>query len=203
MNEKRLVYPWTRKDVTSLKSGESVLITGTLYMARDAAHARMTDEFMTKGKFPFEPEGQAIYYSGPAPAPPGKIIGPAGPTTSGRMDKFTPLLLENGLYFMIGKGNRSSEVIDSIVKNGCAYMAATGGAAALLSRSIISQEIVSYPELGPEALRKLYVEDFPAIVIIDCNGNNLYEDGKRQYRKIHITAREDNAVKNPNKNTTG
>lgn len=181
--EKKLIYPWSREDIRALRSGDSVLITGTIYMARDAAHAKMTEDYRLTGKFPFDITGQAIYYAGPAPAAPGKVIGPAGPTTSGRMDKYTPLLLDNGLYMMIGKGGRSMEVVDSMKKNGCAYLAATGGVAALLSECIKKQEIISYPELGPEALRKLYVEDFPAIVIIDCDGNNLYETGKQKYRK--------------------
>lgn len=182
--ERRLVFPWNRETITSLKSGDSLLITGTIYMARDAAHGKMVDEFGKNGQFPFNLFGQAIYYAGPAPEKPGEVIGPAGPTTSGRMDSFTPLLLDEGLFFMIGKGNRNADVIASIIKNKCAYMAATGGTAALLSKCIKKQEIVAYPELGPEALRKLYVEDFPAIVIIDCNGNNLYESGKKLYRKI-------------------
>lgn len=182
MSKIRLEYPYDSGIVKSLKAGDSVLITGQLYMARDAAHKRMTEHYEKNGSFPVDLKGQGIYYAGPAPAAPGKVIGPAGPTTSMRMDSFAPLFTENGVLFTIGKGDRSKEVIDSLVKNGCAYMAATGGAAALISRCIKKQEVLAYDDLGAEALRKIYVEDFPAIVIIDSNGNNLYMTGKEKYR---------------------
>lgn len=183
MNIINLQFPCKRKILKSLKSGDQVKINGILYMARDAAHKKMTEEYNESGKYPFDIKNQGIYYAGPAPAAPGRIIGPAGPTTSMRMDSFTPGLLDNGLALMIGKGNRSESVIESIKKNGCVYLAATGGVAALISKSIKRQEIIAYEELGAEALRKIYIEDFPAIVIIDCDGNNLYESGKKEFRK--------------------
>lgn len=183
MSMRKLNFPCEREIIKSLKSGDQVKMTGTLYMARDAAHKKMTDEYKNTGAYPFDIKDQGIYYAGPAPASPGNVIGPAGPTTSMRMDSFTPMLLDNGLAVMIGKGDRSPRVIESIKKNGCVYMAATGGAAALISKSIKRQEIIAYEELGAEALRKIYVEDFPAIVIIDCDGNNLYEFGKAGFRK--------------------
>lgn len=186
MSRLKLTLPCERETILNLKSGDSVQITGTLYMARDAAHKKMTDEYNKTGHFPIEIVNQGIYYAGPAPAYPGKVIGPAGPTTSMRMDSYTPLMLDLGLAVMIGKGNRSKAVIESIKKNKAVYLAAAGGAAALISRSIKKQEIIAYDDLGAEALRKLYVEDFPAIVIIDCNGNNLYEVGKAEYRKTEI-----------------
>ncbi len=183
MNIKEIKFPCERKVLKTLKSGDQLKISGTLYMARDAAHKRMAEDYRINGEYPFIIKNQGIYYSGPAPASPGRVIGPAGPTTSMRMDTFTPKLLDNGLALMIGKGDRSSEVIESIKRNDCVYLAATGGAAALISKSIIRQEIIAYEELGAEALRKIYIEDFPAIVIIDCDGNNLYESGKKEFRK--------------------
>lgn len=179
----KLEFPCERGKLRQLKSGDQVMITGVLYMARDAAHKRMEEEYEKTGSYPFDIANQGIYYAGPAPAPPDRVIGPAGPTTSMRMDSFTPALLDNGLALMIGKGDRSGNVIKSIVKNGSVYMAATGGAAALISKSIIKQKIIAYNDLGAEALRKIYIEDFPAIVIIDCDGNNLYETGKQKFRK--------------------
>ncbi|MCK5757810.1 MAG: Fe-S-containing hydro-lyase [Clostridiales bacterium] len=186
MSKKNINFPCDRDVVSSLKAGDQIQLTGFLYMARDAAHKKMLEEYEVNGKFPFDIKNQGIYYAGPAPAAPGKIIGPVGPTTSMRMDTFTPMLLDMGLSLMIGKGNRSSEVKNSIVKNSCVYMAATGGAAALISRCIKKQEIIAYKELGAEALRKIYIEDFPAIVIIDSNGNDFYEIGKAKYRKMEI-----------------
>ena len=186
MSLKKINFPCSRDIISSLKSGDQVLLTGVLYMARDAAHKKMLEEYEINGKFPFDIKNQGIYYAGPAPTAPGRIIGPVGPTTSMRMDSFTPLLLDRGLSLMIGKGNRSTEVERSIIKNSCVYMAATGGAAALISRTIKKQEIIAYKELGAEALRKIYIEDFPAIVIIDSNGNNLYETGKANYRITEI-----------------
>lgn len=186
MSANRLDFPCKRDIIKNLRSGQQVLISGIIYMARDAAHKRMLEDYSKTGRFPIDIENQGIYYSGPAPEKPGKIIGPAGPTTSLRMDSFTPLLLDLGLALMIGKGNRSDTVIESIKKNTCVYLAATGGAAALISRCIKKQEIIAYDELGAEALRKIYVEDFPAIVIIDSNGDNLYETGKKKYRKTEL-----------------
>lgn len=186
MSSKKINFPCNRETISNLQSGDQVMLTGVLYVARDAAHKKMIDEYVITGKFPFDIKNQGIYYAGPAPAKPGKIIGPVGPTTSMRMDSFTPVLLDLGLSLMIGKGNRSSVVVDSIVKNSCVYMAATGGAAALISRSIKKEEIIAYKELGAEAIRKIHIEDFPAIVIIDSNGNNLYETGKTNYRKTEM-----------------
>ncbi len=186
MSFKKINFPCSRDIISSLKSGDQVLLTGFLYMARDAAHSRMLEDYDNNGEFPFDIKNQGIYYAGPAPAAPGMVIGPVGPTTSMRMDSFTPQLLNMGLSLMIGKGNRSDEVKNSIIRNSCVYMAATGGAAALISRTIKKQEIIAYKELGAEALRKIYIEDFPAIVIIDSNGNNLYETAKAKYRKTEI-----------------
>ncbi|MFO7611194.1 MAG: Fe-S-containing hydro-lyase [Clostridia bacterium] len=182
MKERKIEFPCEREIIRNLKAGEKVLITGFLFIARDAAHKRMTDDYVRDGKFPFDINGQGIYYAGPAPARPGMAIGSAGPTTSKRMDKYTPFLIEKGILLMIGKGDRSGVVVDSIVANGCAYLGATGGAAALISKAIKSQEIVAYEDLGPEAIRKIYVEEFPAIVIIDSDGNNLYEMGRQKYK---------------------
>ena len=179
---KKINLPCKRELLINLKSGDQVKITGVLYMARDAAHKKILENYMLTGEFPFELKEQGIYYSGPAPAAPGCVIGPAGPTTSMRMDMYTPIMLENGLAVMIGKGSRSKEVVESIKKNKAVYLAATGGVAALISRCIKHQEIIAYGELGAEALRKIYVEEFPAIVIIDCDGNNLYETGREKYR---------------------
>ena len=186
MSLKKINFPCSRDTISSLKSGDQVLLTGILYMARDAAHSRMLEDYDNNGELPFDIKNQGIYYAGPAPKAPGKVIGPVGPTTSMRMDSFTPQLLNMGLSLMIGKGNRSDEVKNSIIKNSCVYMAATGGAAALISRTIKKQEIIAYKDLGVEALRKIYIEDFPAIVIIDSNGNNLYETGKAKYRITEI-----------------
>lgn len=156
-------------------------ISGTIFAARDAAHQRLAC-MMEEGKpLPFELKDQIIYYVGPCPARPGMVIGSAGPTTSGRMDKYTPRLLEAGLTGMIGKGARSREVIDSIIANKAVYFGAIGGAAALIAQSIVSEKIIAFPELGPEAVRMLTVRNFPATVIIDSSGESLYETGKKKY----------------------
>ena len=152
-----------------------VYITGKIYTARDAAHLRMYEAMQSGKEIPFKLENNIIYYMGPSPAREGRPIGSAGPTTSSRMDKYTPLLLDMGLKGMIGKGKRSQEVIDAMVKNGAVYFAAVGGAGALLSKCIKESEIIAYDDLGTEAIRKLRVEDFPVIVVIDSKGNNLYE----------------------------
>lgn len=180
---KRLTTPLTKEKVLSLKSGEIVFITGTIYTARDAAHKRMVEDFKNTGKFPFDIKDQIIYYAGPAPAKPGDVIGSAGPTTSGRMDLYAPVLLDNGETGMIGKGVRSKEVIDSMIKNKAVYFGATGGAGALIASNIKTAEVVAYEDLGAEAVFKLYVEDFPAVVIIDCHGNNMYEIARKSYKK--------------------
>jgi len=158
----------------NLKAGDSVLLTGYIYTGRDAAHKRLIELIDSNKELPFDIKNQTIYYVGPAPAKPGYAIGPAGPTTSYRMDPYTPKLLDKGLKVMIGKGLRSSEVIESMKKNNAVYLAAIGGAAALISKTIKTKEIICYEDLGAEAIHKLYVEDFPAIVVIDSMGNNLY-----------------------------
>lgn len=179
--DKYINTPIDKIIVEDLKAGDYIYITGTIYTARDAAHKRMY-ETMLKGKeIPFELNNNIIYYLGPTPARDGQIIGSAGPTTSSRMDKYTPLLLENGLKGMIGKGKRSQEVIDSIVKNKAVYFAAVGGAGALLSKCIAKSEVIAYDDLGTEAIRKLEVKNFPVIVVIDSEGNNLYETAVKEY----------------------
>ena len=173
--DKHIRVPMDKETAKTLRSGDYVYLTGTVYTARDAAHKRM-DEALKEGKpLPFEIEGQMIYYMGPSPAREGRPIGSAGPTTASRMDKYTPLLLELGLGAMIGKGKRSQEVIDAIVRNKAVYFAAVGGAGALLSKCIVSCEVIAYEDLGTEAIHKLEVKDFPVIVVIDSKGKNLYE----------------------------
>jgi fumarate hydratase subunit beta len=170
----RIRLPLDEKTAVSLKAGDSVLLSGTVYAARDEAHENMV-KLLDEGKeLPFDIRDASVYYVGPAPAAPGQVIGPAGPTTSGRMDAYTPRLLDQGLRGMIGKGERSDEVIEAMKRNKAVYFAAVGGAGALLSKRIISQEVIAWEELGPEALRKMQVEDFPAIVVIDAEGNDLY-----------------------------
>lgn len=173
--EKYISAPITKEEAVKLKAGDYVYITGTLYTARDAAHKRM-DETLQKGEsLPLGIQEQMIYYMGPSPAREGRPIGSAGPTTASRMDKYAPKLLDLGLGAMIGKGKRSPEVIDAIIRNKAVYFAAVGGAGALLSKCITSSEVIAYDDLGTEAIRKLTVEKFPAIVVIDTEGNNLYE----------------------------
>lgn len=182
--EKRITTPITKDKVKDLKAGDSVLITGVIYTARDAAHERMTKNYKEGIPFPIDLTDNVIYYAGPCPAKPGEVIGSCGPTTSGRMDAYTPMLLDNGLGAMIGKGARSSEVVESMKRNCVVYLGAIGGAGALIAQSIKSAEVVAYDDLGTEAIRKLYVEDFPAVVLIDCEGNNLYDIGQAEYREI-------------------
>ncbi|MDR3302989.1 MAG: Fe-S-containing hydro-lyase [Treponema sp.] len=177
----RITTPMTKKEAASLHAGDTVLISGTLYTARDAAHARLV-ALLEKGEpLPFDIEGAFIYYVGPTPAKPGKVIGSAGPTTSYRMDAYTPSLIALGLRGMIGKGKRSTAVIESMKKHKAIYFGAIGGAAALISRCIIAAEVVCYEDLGAEAIRKLTVKDFPATVVIDTLGNNLYTIGVEKY----------------------
>ena len=177
----KLTTPVTRKDLAPLRAGDTVLLSGTVYTARDAAHQRMM-ELLDRGEpLPFPVEGSAIYYVGPTPERPGQVIGSAGPTTSYRMDAYSPTLIALGQRGMIGKGKRSQEVIDAMKKYGAVYFGAIGGAGALLSRCIKKAEIIAYEDLGAEALRRLEVEDLPAFVIIDCEGNNLYETGRKEY----------------------
>lgn len=178
METKHISLPFTDKAIAELHSGDYVFLTGTMYTARDAAHKRMDDCLKRGEKLPLDIEGITIYYMGPSPARDNRVIGSAGPTTAGRMDKYTPRLLDMGVKGMIGKGKRSREVIDSVIANKCVYLAAVGGAGALLSRSIVSSEVIAYEDLGTEAIRKLEVVNFPAIVIIDSEGNNLYDNIK-------------------------
>ena len=175
--------PLKKEDIEKLKAGDIVKISGIIYTARDAAHKKMYELLEKKQDLPFDPEGAVIYYVGPSPEKPGQIIGSAGPTTSGRMDAYTPLLLSAGIKGMIGKGIRSDKVRESIVKNKAVYFAATGGAAALISRSVISSRVVAYEELGTEAVRELTVKDLPVIVINDIYGNDLYTEGQKKYRE--------------------
>lgn len=173
--EKHIQTPITEEVTTDLKSGDYVYITGTMYVARDAAHKRMIEALENGEKLPIDIKDATIYYMGPSPAREGRPIGSAGPTTATRMDKYAPTLLDLGQKAMIGKGKRSKEVIDAMIRNKAVYFAAVGGAGALLSKCIKESEVICYDDLGAEAIRKLYVEDFPAIVVIDKDGNNLYE----------------------------
>ncbi len=167
-----------------LKAGDKVLISGTMYTGRDAAHKRLCELIDRGEELPIDVGGQIIYFVGPSPPPPGRIIGSAGPTTSYRMDAYSPKLIAKGLKGMIGKGARSKEVKDACVKYKCIYFAATGGAAALIAKSIISAEVVAYEDLGPEAIRRLEVKNFPAIVVNDIYGNDLYISGVEKYRRL-------------------
>ena len=167
--------PIKQEQLDNLKAGDYVYITGTIYTARDAAHKRMYEAIQNNEELPMEMEGNIIYYMGPSPAREGRAIGSAGPTTASRMDKYAPTLLDLGLKGLIGKGKRSKEVLDAVVRNKSIYFAAVGGAGALLSKCIKESEVIAYDDLGTEAIRKLKVEDFPAIVVIDTKGNNLYE----------------------------
>ena len=167
--------PVDKNKMKELKAGDMVYITGTIYTARDAAHKRMSEALYLGEKLPIDMEGNLIYYMGPSPAREGRPIGSAGPTTASRMDKYAPALLDLGLGGMIGKGKRSKEVIDAMIRNGAVYFAAIGGAGALLSKAIVESEVIAYDDLGTEAIRKLKVERFPAIVVIDSTGENLYE----------------------------
>ena len=173
--ERRIAVPFTKEVAKELKAGDMVYLTGTIYTARDAAHKRMSESLEKGEKLPFDIEGNVIYYMGPSPAREGRPIGSAGPTTASRMDKYTPGLLDLGLFGMIGKGKRSPEVHEAMIRNGAVYFAAIGGAGALLSKAITASEVVAYDDLGTEAIRKLTVKDFPAIVVIDSTGKDLYE----------------------------
>lgn len=172
---KRIELPLQENTVKTLEAGDYVYLTGTLYVARDAAHKRMQEALDAGRQLPIPLERNVIYYMGPSPAREGRPIGSAGPTTSGRMDKYTPTLLDLGMKGMIGKGKRSASVHEAMVRNGAVYFAAVGGAGALLSKAIVSSEVVAYDDLGAEAIRKLQVKDFPVVVVIDSQGNDLYE----------------------------
>ena len=176
-----LTPPLTDEDVARLRAGDRVLITGTMLTGRDAAHKRLVDLIEKGEELPADLTGQIIYFVGPSPTRPGEAIGSAGPTTSYRMDAYSPILIEKGLKGMIGKGSRSREVVDAMVKHKAVYFAAVGGAAALISRRIVSSEILAYEDLGPEAIRRIQVKDFPVIVVNDTEGNDLYEQGVKEY----------------------
>jgi len=180
---KKISTPLTDETIAQLKAGDNVLINGTIYTGRDAAHKKMADLIASGTALPFDLRGQIIFYVGPTPARPGNPIGSAGPTTSYRMDAYAPKLHELGLKASIGKGSRNAEVKDSLKKFKAVYLAVTGGAAALVSKSIKKAEVVAYPELGPEAIQKLEVENFPAQVINDIYGGDIYEEGRRQYER--------------------
>lgn len=175
--------PISKEDAKSLKAGDYVYLTGTIYSARDAAHKRMSESLAKGEPLPFDIKGNVIYYMGPSPAREGRPIGSAGPTTAGRMDPYTPALLDLGMGGMIGKGKRTQEVVDAIVHNGAVYFAAVGGAGALLSQRIKSSEVIAYDDLGPEAIRKLEIENLPVVVVIDSEGNDLYKTAIAQYKK--------------------
>ena len=181
--DKHITAPITKETARSLHAGDYVYVTGTIYTARDAAHKRM-DEALDRGEeLPIDIKDQAIYYMGPSPAREGRPIGSAGPTTASRMDKYAPRLLDLGLKGMIGKGKRSQAVKEAIIRNKAVYFAAVGGAGALLSKSILSSEVVAYDDLGTEAIRRLEVKDFPVIVVIDSEGNNLYETAIEEFKQ--------------------
>ena len=176
-----ITVPMSRETARSLKAGDSVLLTGTIYTSRDAGHKRMCEALARGESLPFDPQDATIYYVGPTPAKPGQVIGSAGPTTSGRMDAYAPTMMSVGARGMIGKGARLPEVVDAMKKYSGVYFGAIGGAGALLAKCIKKCELIAYEDLGAEALRKLYVEDMPLVVIIDSEGNNLYETGRKAY----------------------
>ena len=182
--ERHINVPFDADIVKELKAGDYVYLTGTIYTARDAAHKRMYEALQNGETLPFDIEGNVIYYMGPSPAREGRPIGSAGPTTASRMDKYTPALLELGMRGMIGKGRRTEAVRESMMKNQAVYFAAVGGAGALLSKSILQAEAIAYEDLGTEAIRKLEIKDFPVIVVMDCEGNNLYDMAIEQYKEI-------------------
>lgn len=181
--DKHITAPIASEAAKTLHSGDYVYITGTIYTARDAAHKRMAEALKEGKPLPIDMKNNVIYYMGPSPAREGRPIGSAGPTTASRMDKYAPDLLDLGLTGMIGKGKRSAAVIDAIKRNGAVYFAAVGGAGAILSQRIKSSEVIAYDDLGTEAIRKLEVEDFPVIVVIDSEGNNLYETAIKEYNR--------------------
>ncbi len=183
MAEYKLRTPLRNEDVEKLKAGDIVYLSGVVYTARDAAHKRLVDLINEGKELPFDLEGAVIYYVGPTPPKPGEVIGSAGPTTSYRMDPYAPILIERGLKGMIGKGKRNKEVIEACKKHKAVYFGAVGGAAALIAKAIKSAEVIAYPELGPEAIRKLEVEDFPVVVVNDCYGNDLYEEGRKKWEQ--------------------
>ena len=181
--DKHITTPITEEVTKDLKSGDYVYITGTIYVARDAAHKRMIEALQRGEELPIDIKDSTIYYMGPSPAREGRPIGSAGPTTASRMDKYAPTLLDLGEKAMIGKGKRTKEVLDAVIRNHAVYFAAVGGAGALLSKCITESEVICYDDLGAEAIRKIMVENFPVIVVADCHGNNLYETAILEYQK--------------------
>lgn len=180
----RLETPLSAEDIKSLETGDSVRLSGVVYTARDAAHARIKEAIENGDPLPFDPEGQVVYFTGPAPAKPGHILGPAGPTTASRMDSYSPLLIERGLRGMVGKGLRSEAVRQSMQEHGCVYFGAVEGTAALLARCVKSAELIAYEDLDAEAIRRLIVEDFPAVVVNDLYGGDLYLEGREKWRGV-------------------
>jgi len=183
METKKLTTPLSNSDTEKLHSGDNVTITGYIYTGRDAAHKKMVELIQKGEKLPFDPKGQIIYFVGPTPAKPGQVIGSAGPTTSGRMNKYSPFMIAAGLKGMIGKGEMGSEVAEALKKHKAVYMVATGGAGALMAKRITESEVVAYEELGPEAVRRLKVVDFPVVVAQDCQGGNIYVEGVEKYKR--------------------
>ena len=186
MSEKQPVHleaPLTKEDIEALGTGDVVRLSGTLYVARDAAHARMAEAIENGDPLPFDPEGQVVYFTGPAPARPGHPLGPAGPTTASRMDPYSPLLIERGLRGMIGKGTRSEAVQEAMREHGCVYFGAVEGTAALLADRVKEAEVIAYEDLGAEAIRHLVVEDFPVVVVNDLYGGDLYREGRERWRR--------------------
>lgn len=179
----RVETPLTRSGNEALETGHIVLLSGVLYAARDAAHARMKEAIENEEPLPFDPEGQVVYFTGPAPARPGHALGPAGPTTASRMDPYSPLLIARGLKGMVGKGVRSDAVLASMREHGCVYFGAVEGTAALLADCVVEAEVVAYEDLGAEAVRRLVVEDFPVVVINDLRGGDLYREGRERWRR--------------------
>ncbi|HZG62209.1 MAG TPA: FumA C-terminus/TtdB family hydratase beta subunit [Rubrobacteraceae bacterium] len=178
-----LEAPLTQEDVEPLRTGDVVRLSGLLYVARDAAHARMAEAIDKGEALPFDPEGQVVYFTGPAPARPGHALGPAGPTTASRMDSYSPLLIERGLKGMVGKGSRSEAVRETMREHGCVYFGAVEGTAALLARRVKKAEVLAYEDLGAEAMRRLVVEDFPVVVVNDLYGGDLYLEGRERWRR--------------------
>lgn len=185
---KKIQLPLRNEDIKGLRAGDAVLLNGVMLSGRDAAHKRIIQALEKGESLPVELKGETIYYAGPCPTPPGKVIGSVGPTTSGRMDSYTPRLLEYGLKGMVGKGQRAAAVVAAMVEYGAVYFAALGGAGALIAQSIKSADVLAYPDLGPEAIHRLMVEDFPVIVAIDSCGNDLYKLGREKYQ---LTANSD------------
>ena len=181
MENVKITTPLTREDARALRAGDSCRISGVIYTARDAAHKRLCELVAAGKELPFDIQDSVIYFVGPTPAKPGQALGSAGPTTSYRMDAYSPMLIGEGLTGMIGKGKRGGEVIDAMKRHGAVYFGAIGGCGALLGKCVKKSEIVAYEDLGAEAIRRLEVEDFPAIVVIDAQGNNLYESGRAAY----------------------